>query len=495
MGRKPKREKQTITVAINGKSIPVILHPPVPPRTSWYAYWPGLVASKSTGQSDYEEAVRVVHDMLGNGGKRGTFANAVLSDDEFEAIQHWHFNRKTDESAKRRSMKSLANCLDALAAFREITGISPISLATPDDCANFQRIAMTLPNNWRRWPPEKRKPVAYFSEQGRLARKKAGNPDKHDDLPNYSPNNVLRWSRSLQAAFERANLNALKRKCVRGVVAQEKLLTGNPWSQFTWIEGRKRPIRQFDGDELLSLIDYFKTNWSGVPVAAAAAKVFLWSGCRKIEVAGLTWNSLRTVGNEYHFEIEGKWGVERWFRIPEALYQELLSFRRKSSPFVFAIYPKQLRKFRVGRGNLITGMWAEFDPKRFGSWFYNRIKDWSASNPKGSAFVHIFRKTTLQHARRGEDIARQIASDARVSESVLMTNYVKETDEEARHRSNRTYRRILASLSPEVAAQYGHIQDARSEMESRLRAAIDAKDWATVTEISKRLAQDPPSAA
>ena len=79
--------------------------------------------------------------------------------------------------------------------------------------------------------------------------------------------------------------------------------------------------------------------------------------------------------------------------------------------------------------------------------------------------------------------------------SQFTTNYVKETDEEARHRSNRTYRRILASLAPEVAARYGHVQDARSEMESELRAAMDAKDWATVTELSNRLAQDPPSAA
>ena len=39
----------------------------------------------------------------------------------------------------------------------------------------------------------------------------------------------------------------------------------------------------------------------------------------------------------------------------------------------------------------------------------------------------------MQHARRGEDISRQIADDATVSESVLMTNYVKETDEESRH--------------------------------------------------------------
>ena len=255
------------------------MHPPVPPRSSWYAFWHGLTTSRSTGESSYEEAVRVVQDMLGNGGaKRATLADAALTDEEFEEIQRWHFNRKTDESAKRRSMKSLANCLDALAAFREITGLSPICLATPDDCANFQRIAMTLPNNWRRWPLEKRQPVAYFSEQGRLARKRAGKPDKHDGLPNYSPNNILRWSRSLQAAFERANRNALKRKCVRGVVAQEKLLTGNPWSQFTWIEGRKRPIRQFDGDELLSLIDYFSDPLERRACSGSGGKSFLVVG-------------------------------------------------------------------------------------------------------------------------------------------------------------------------------------------------------------------------
>ena len=84
-------------------------------------------------------------------------------------------------------------------------------------------------------------------------------------------------------------------------------------------------------------------------------------------------------------------------------------------------------------------------------------------------------------------IARQIAGDAMVSESVLMTNYVKETDEEMRQRSNRTYRRIQASLSPEVASRYGHVQDARSEMESQLRAAIDKKNWAHVIEVAQQL--------
>jgi hypothetical protein len=43
-------------------------------------------------------------------------------------------------------------------------------------------------------------------------------------------------------------------------------------------------------------------------------------------------------------------------------------------------------------------------------------------------------------------INRQVAADTRVSESVMMTNYVQETDEEMRQRSNRTYRRISVAM-------------------------------------------------
>ena len=480
MGRKPKVEKRTITVVVNGTTIPVTLYPPKPPRRTWFAYWPGLTTSKSTGQTDFEHAALAVEGMLRNGGKQGHVDDVVLSDEEFVEIQRRHFGRKTEERAKQRSQQSLSNCLEAIAAFQEITGLKPISVATPDDCAMFQQIALTLPNTWRRKRRAVRQPVKHYSEKRRKERQMAGMLDPLDELPCYSPNNVLRWSRSLQAAFERVNRNALKRKCVRGVVDPSKLLKSNPWSQFTWIEGSRRPIRQFDGNELLSFMDHLAARWGGIPLAATAAKVFLWSGCRKSEVAGLTWDSLRLVGNERHFEIIGKWGVERWFRLPDAVYEELLSFRT-SSPFVFAAYTEQLRQFQSRRPNRMNGLKVEFEPKRFGSWFYKRVVEWSKTTAKGRAFVHIFRKTTLQHARRGEDIARQIASDLRVSESVLMTNYVKETDEEMRQRSNRTYRRILASLSSEVATRYGHVQDARSEMESQLRAAIDAQDWETAS--------------
>ena len=490
MPRQPKKEKRQISVVVNGLPVTVIMHPPSGVHKSWRAYWHGLPRAKSTGKWKFEDAVAVAESMLRNGGGRTVLANALLTDEEFIEIQRRHFGKKKDPAAQVRAQKSLYSCLEAISAFSEIMGINPIIIATPDDCANFQQIALTLPNNWRRLPAEKRQPAQYFSDKMRQRRQRSGKSDPLDDLPHYSPNNVLRWSRSLQAAFERANRNALKRKCVRGVVPVDKLLTANPWSQFTWIEGSNRPIRQFDGIELLSLLDYFESHWSGVPVGALAAKVFLWSACRKLEVAGLTWDSFRPVSSECHFEIIGKWGVERWFRLPEALCQELVAIRN-GSPFVFAAYTDQLRLFHARRPNLRDHIDGEFDPKRFGSWFYKRVREWSKTIPKGSAFVHVFRKTALQYALRGDDVASQVAIDAGVSESVLMTNYAKETDVEARQRSNRTFRRILASLPPEVAIRYGFVHDARSEMENQLRAAIDAKDWGRATELVAKLRQEP----
>jgi integrase len=241
-------------------------------------------------------------------------------------------------------------------------------------------------------------------------------------------------------------------------------------------------------------LTYLETVWNGVPAGVAAAKLFLWSGCRKLEIAGLKWDALRVVGGEYHFEIVGKWGIEKWFRIPEAVYQELLAFRT-DSPFVFAAYIDQLRQLYAHSPNWLRIVGDGFTPKNFGRWLYLRIKDWSENSPKGRACVHVFRKTTLQYARRGEDINRQVASDARVTEGVLMTNYVKETDEEMRQRSNRTFRRILASLSPEVARRYGYQETPRSELEHRLRMATEAKDWPLAADLVARLAERHQSAA
>lgn len=464
MPRKRKLEKKQITVVVRGTPVTVILHPPVLPRNSWYVYWAGLTNPKSTGQRDLEEAIKVAENMLRNGGQRASLEDAVLSDDKFEEIQRVHFSRKRDPAARTRAEKSLTSCLNAIAAFRRITGLSPITLARADDCAAFQRKALTMPKNWRHDYPKGRKDVEVIS-----------------------PNTVLKWSRSLQAAFERANLNA-GRRCVRGVVDERKLLTQNPWRQFQWIEGVEHALRQFDGDELLSFLDYLEAGWPEVTIGPLMAKVFLWSWSRRSEVAGLKWDDLRIVGAERHFQVVGKWGVEKWFRLPESLYQALLGLKA-SSPYVFALYNDQVRAFHQARQQRQAAelVRREFNPENLGDWFYRRVTDWSASQDAGHATVHVFRKTSLQYARVGEDVNRQVAKDARLSESVMMANYVRETDEEMRQRSNRTYRRLLASLSPAVRRRYGYVPSPTEELEEQLQAAHATKNWQLVGELAAKL--------
>jgi integrase len=458
-------EKKTISVIVNGKPVPVILHPPAGRRTSWFAYWRGLAASRSTGQREFGEAVRAVEGMLRDGGRRADLSTALLSDEDFDQIQRVHFDRKTDPAARARAEKSLDECLDAISAFKAVSGLPAIAAATPDDCAAFQRKALAMPVNWRKQHP-----------RGKMTDK------------TLSPNTVLKWSRCLASAFERAN-RAAGKKCVRGVVTEAKLLTSNPWTQFTWIEGTKAAIRQFDAAELLSLLAEVQETWEDVPVAAAAVKVFLWSGSRKLEVAGLTWDMLRVVGQEYHFEVVGKWGVQRWFRIPEAVYQELDALRCPGNPFVFAAYTEQLRKRHAENVGCLKKIREDFTARNFGRWVYERVKEWAEKCGKGRAFLHVFRKTVLQHARRGEDINRQVAEDARVGEAVMMTAYVKETDDELRARSNRTFARIVASLPPDVARRYGHMDLAPTPLEQQLAAAVVAKDWERVTALSVLMAK------
>jgi integrase len=469
--RKPKIEKQTITVVVNGSPITVILHPPTGTRKSWYAYWPGLVASKATGQRDLNDAMVVAENMARNGGKRNQAKDILLSDQEFKALQRAHYDRKKDPDAQRRAAKSLKDCLEAIDAFKVLSGLDNIASATPADCGRFQQEALTLPRNWRH-------PHAKVKK----------------DLGTVSPNTVLKWSRQLMAAFERCNRNA-GRKCVRGVVDEHKLQETNPWARFEWlVEATVPSVRQFDPEELLSLLGFFETTWGSVPVGKAAAKVFLWSACRREEVAGLAWDAVREVDGEFHFEVVGKRNVKKWFRVPPSLYYELAGMRTHST-FVFSAYTGQLQQFHAQNPNWLQHVRAEFAPGNFGQWFYNRVKEWAATNPKGDAYVHIFRKTGLQHAREGEDINREVAADARVGQYVLTTHYITQTEAQLRAGSNRTYRRILASLPAEVACRYGHDQTATTGLEERIQAAVEAKNWDLVREFSARLAREGTSAA
>lgn len=476
MPRKPKPPKtHTVMIPVGGRSVRVKLHPPAGSRTCWYAYWPGLTTSRSTSAANLDDAINAAESMLtgrdvqaeaGSAGLPDSAATAtttVLTDAEFEQIQRAYFARRTDPDAHRRAEKTLAETLDAVRAFQTVSGLKVIAAATPDDCAAFQRKALALPKNWR-----------------------AVHPKSKPNPATVSPNTVIKWCRCLHAAFERVNRNAGRKKCVRGIVTPGQLLTENPWSQFDWIEPTRRGIRQFNADELLGLLEHMEKAWLDVPSASAALKVFLWSGCRKAEVAGLKWDMLRRVGEEYHFEVTGKHGVERWFRVPAALYRELEALRVPESPFVFASYTAQITHRHAKNVGCLKKIRGEFTAANLGRWIYERVKEWGAAKGKGDVHLHVFRKTMLQHARRGEDINRQVAADARVGEGVMMTAYVKETDDELRAKSNRTFTRVLASLPVEVAKRYGYEAPPPSP-EQELEDALVAKDWKRVGELSAML--------
>lgn len=303
MPRKPRKEKKTIQVVIASKPYAVVLHPPVGTHRTWYCYWAGAVYKRSTGQADETAAVVAAEEMLrrwlkGDSGHRAAPDDARLSDDELIAIQKAHYNRHQSEDRRTRAGASLAGTLDAIAAFSEITGLNPISSASVDDCARFQRVCLTLPKLWRKTSADGRLAVEDYSEEARQKRTATGRPHPLDALERYSPNYALKMSRTLQAAFERCNRNAAKRKCVRGVVDEAKLLTENPWGQFSWIEASEKDLRQFDERELLAFLDHFEARWPGFAVPVLMGKTFLWSCGRRREIAGLKWDDLRQVGGE-----------------------------------------------------------------------------------------------------------------------------------------------------------------------------------------------------
>ena len=464
MPRKPKAERKQIHVELDGGIVDVKMFPPEPVRNrkAWYAYWKGLKARKTTGETDYDKAVQAVAVMLHNGGEKPCCdEDHLLTDEEFIEIQRRHFSKKTDPASKKRAESSLTNALEAIDSFRRVSGLNPISRATPDDCERFQTEALKLPRNWRSQHP-KSKPEKRTIRAG----------------------TVHKWLVALQAAFERANDNG-GRKCVRGVVKPERLLKSNPWKRFTWIEPPKKKILQFEAEELLKLLQYFQKKWPGVTAAEAMMKIYVWSWARREEVAALKWEDLRIVGDELHFDTVGKWGVEKWFRIPRTIYDELLALRT-DSPFVFGKLNDQIREFHRSEGRTTAAkMVRDFDVYNTGRWFYEAVKKWSG----GTACVHMLRKTVLQYARVGEDAARSLAKDAGVSEAVMMTHYVKEEDPQFRAASNAMFERLCLSMTPEVASAFGHVPTATTGLEQRMQEATRARNWPLVGELAKKLAQ------
>ncbi len=69
----------------------------------------------------------------------------------------------------------------------------------------------------------------------------------------------------------------------------------------------------------------------------------------------------------------------------------------------------------------------------------------------------------------------------------MPTSYVGESDEEMRAKSNRTYRRIVASLPPDVAERYGYVEAGIDPLVERLHAAVARQEWGLASRITAEL--------
>ena len=118
---------------------------------------------------------------------------------------------------------------------------------------------------------------------------------------------------------------------------------------------------------------------------------------------------------------------------------------------------------------------------------YRQISKWSKSLPNGSAYLHVFRKTTLQYAVTAGNVEQEVADDASVSPSVLMTNYARLADQELRHKSNRTFQRIRSSLPLEVAIRYGWTEKPGDSLIQQLDQARLRGDWDAVARLAEEL--------
>lgn len=477
MPRKPSSRTEKFTLMVNGEPIEITLYSPRGNKKTWYVLWKGLASARSTGQTSFDEARKFAEAMFRNGGRRPEARDAVLTDADFRRIQKRHFGKNLDSIGGERANKSLTSCLEAIEAFKRVTSLEFVTSATPHDCENFQHAALKLKSNWRR----KKKRHSDAGNQGHAV--------DQEDHSTLSPSTIVKWSTALQAAFERANKNAGK-KCVRGVVSNERLLDENPWRQFTWIKPLKREIRHFDINELTSLLDWCKEHWQGITVAPLYFKVMLWSWARRSEVSQLKWSDERKVLSECHFKSVGKHGVEKWFRLPLLLRNELEAIRCESE-FVFGGYSSQLHNFYVRKGNrkAATRVRKEFDPKNLGEWMYHRVKEWSVNSPAGTAYLHIFRKTGLQFALAGEHAMIEVARDASITPQVMAASYAQELREQLRQKSNRTFYRIRNSLPMDVAARYGYETSERESLIEAIDAARMEHNWQVVQNLVVELVQ------
>jgi hypothetical protein len=250
----------------------------------------------------YGEALEVAlhwFDKEAERDNRRKQERGVLGWEEWDAIQVAH-TQKRGERSKTKAERTLEECRKAQRLFVTVTRAESASAVDADLVERFQH--------------ECPKRTTKF-----------GKP--------YSKTTVRKTLSHMSASYNRCNTEASGKKCVRGVVAAEKLLRSNPFEQVQWIEADddESEVRQFSPGELESL---FTWKYLGAcTLVGLFSKVSLWACGRLEEMTELRWSWIEAEGYVAIPDEAAKWGKGKTFKIPAALHAEIERSRRRRSVF------------------------------------------------------------------------------------------------------------------------------------------------------------------
>lgn len=196
---------------------------------------------------------------------------SILTWGKWDAVQMAHA-RKRSEKNKVRAERTLAECRKAQRLFVAVTGAEAAS-AVDDDMVD------------------------------RLQAECAGRTSKFGRP--YAANTIRKTLAHMAASFNRCRLGS-GRKCIRGVVPSEKLLTTNPFEEVGWVEADAPEPRHFSKAELKEFLTWRLLG--ACPLIALFAKVSLWACGRIEEMTELRWDWIDAEGYVAIPDDNAKWG-------------------------------------------------------------------------------------------------------------------------------------------------------------------------------------------
>lgn len=419
----------------------------------------GGVHRKSLKVTHLKEATEIALNWFDGKGHRDRVEQedrdkavaSIMTWDDWKKIQVAHADKR---AVKKRAARTLEECLKSQRLFIAVTKAENASAVDADMVERFQRECLK-----------------------RLT--KYGKP--------YEKPTILKTLSHMSASFNRCNRNA-GRKCVGGVVPRDNLLTENPFEQIKWIELEEQSKRQFSNTELKAFLSWRQV--ASCPLISIFAKVSLWACGRLEELTELQWSWVDENGYVTIPDEIAKWGKGRMIKVPQGLLQEMQT-NRTSSPYVWAGYPDQLRRYYMASGSRASvHKIRDFTPQRLRRVVQNWINAWAKEAKVPGLSHHAFRRTGLQMSREGRVriLDSEYAKAAHVSLHVANNSYTVRPDKLF---ADLAYRNIEESLSadPELACIMGleHNRKAEAPSIDDVLAALSRDDSEEATRLLQML--------